>query len=297
MKTSSKYIADRIRLMIATKQFQVGEVLPSTRKLGQQLETSFHTVRKAYHILVDEGLISSHEGKGFVVERQNTMLDKADRLETGAEKMRKLLEELIGYGLDESEIDELFQEQLSFMDWPDRIESCASIGETQELGKMLAEAVKKEVGIQSKVLKSDEYNKTVNYDALFVPIQLVNKFRDFAEMGRLLPVVFGFKPDTLLSIVDRAALETIGLVTAEDDTISKIINPLKMSISFEGSFVAGATYGESLPLFVRNTDLILYTSESAKLVEDKIPERRRIKLEYEISEKSAETIRAELWDQ
>ncbi|MDZ7716868.1 MAG: GntR family transcriptional regulator [Balneolaceae bacterium] len=297
MKTSAKYIADRIRLMIATKQFQVGEVLPSTRKLGQQLETSFHTVRKAYHILVEEGLISSHEGKGFIVERQNTTLDKAARLEMGAEKMRKLLEELIGYGLDETEIDELFQEQLSFMDWPDRIESCASIGETRELGKMLADAVKKEVGIQSKVLKSNEYNKTVNYDALFVPIQLVNKFRDFAEMGRLLPVVFSFKPDTLLSIVDRAALETIGLVTAEDETISKIINPLKTSISFEGSFVAGATYGESLPLFVRNTDLILYTSESAKLVENKIPERRRIKLEYEISKKSAETIRAELWDQ
>lgn len=41
--------------MIATKQFQVGEMLPSTRELGQQLEASFHTVRKAYHILEDEG--------------------------------------------------------------------------------------------------------------------------------------------------------------------------------------------------------------------------------------------------
>jgi len=297
LKTSAKYIADRIRLMIATKQFQVGEILPSTRQLGQQLETSFHTVRKAYHILVDEGLIRSERGRGFIVERQTTTLDKAERLETGAEKMRKLLEELIGYGLDESEIDELFQEQLSFVDWPDRIESCASIGETDELGKMLADAIKNEVGVRSTVLNATEYNKTVNYDALFVPIQLVNKFRDFAEMGRLMPVVFSFNTDTILSIVDRAALGTIGLVTAQEETIPKIINPLKMSISFEGSFVAGATYGKSLPLFVRNTDLILYTSQSAKLVEEKIPERRRIKLEYEISEKSASTIRAELWDQ
>ena len=30
MKNSAKYIADRIRLMIATKQFQVGEVLLET---------------------------------------------------------------------------------------------------------------------------------------------------------------------------------------------------------------------------------------------------------------------------
>lgn len=297
MKTSAKYIADRIRLMIATKQFQVGELLPSTRQLGQQLETSFHTVRKAYHILADEGLVRGEKGRGFIVERQMTTLDKSDRLEIGAEKMRKLLEELIGYGLDESEIDELFQEQLSYMDWPDRIESCASVGETNELGKMLADAIRKEVGVRSTVLNENQYNKTVQYDALFVPIQLISKFRDFAETGRLLPVVFGFHADTLLSIVDRAGIETMGLVAAEEKTIPKIINHLKSTINFEGSFVAGATYGKSLPLFVRDTDLILYTSECEKLVEQKIPERRRLKIEYAISEKSADTIRAELWDQ
>ena len=297
MKTSAKYIADRIRLMIATKQFQVGETLPSTRELGQQLESSFHTVRKAYHILADEGLIRGERGKGFIVERQNTNLDKADRLEIGAEKMRKLLEELIGYGLDESEIDELFQEQLSFMDWPDRIETCASIGETNEQGRMLADAIKKEVGVRSKILNANQYNETVKFDALFVPVQLVNKFREFAEKGRLLPIVYSINPDTLLSIVDRAAIDTIGLVTADDQSIPKIIDELKVSINFGGSFVAGATYGESLPLFVRETDLILYTSESAKLVEKKIPERRRIMLRYSISEQSADTIRAELWDQ
>ncbi|MDX1638382.1 MAG: GntR family transcriptional regulator [Balneolaceae bacterium] len=297
MKTSAKYIADRIRLMIATKQFQVGEVLPSTRELGQQLETSFHTVRKAYHILVDEELISSEPGRGFVVERQTTRLDKSDRLEVGAEKMRKLLEELIGYGLDESEIDELFQEQLSFMEWPERIETCATVGETSELGRMLADSIRKRVGVKSTILTSDQYHETVKYDALFVPVHLLNSFRDFAETGRLLPIVYGFDPDVILSIVDRAAIETIGLVAAEDETIPNVINQLKLNIKFEGSFVAGATYGKSLPLFVRNTDLILYTPASANLVEQKIPERRRIKLEYQISEQSAQTIRAELWDQ
>lgn len=295
MKTSAKYIADRIRLMIATKQFQVGEVLPSTRQLGQQLETSFHTVRKAYHILEDEGLVRGERGRGFIVERQNTNLDKADRLEVGAEKMRQLLEELIGYGLDESEIDELFQEQLSFMEWPDRIESCAAIGETDELGYILAEAIKQEVGVRSAVINENQYNETVKYDALFVPVQLVNRFRDFAETGRLLPIVYHIDPNTLLAIVDRLSLETIGLVTAEDKTIPKIISTLKASINFEGSFVAGATYGKSLPLFVRDTDLILYTSRSASLVEEKIPERRRLKLEYQISDKSADMIRSELW--
>ena len=297
MQNSAKYIADRIRLMIATKQFQVGEVLPSTRELGQQLEASFHTVRKAYHILADEGLVRGEQGRGFIVERQNTNLDKADRLEVGADKMRKLLEELIGYGLDETEIDELFQEQLSFMDWPDRIESCATVGETGELGRMLAQAIRAEVGVRSSVLMPDEYNKTVNYDALFVPIKLIPRFRAFAEKGRLLPIIYSIHPDTLLSIVDRAAIETIGLVVAEDDTIPKVIDALKANISFEGSFVAGATYSKSLPLFVRDTDLIIYTSPCAKLIEEKVPSTRRVQLKYHIAKKSADTIRAELWDQ
>ncbi|HET6528616.1 MAG TPA: GntR family transcriptional regulator, partial [Balneolaceae bacterium] len=169
--------------------------------------------------------------------------------------------------------------------------------ETDELGKMISEAIRKEVGVRSRVLNANQYNETVKYDALFVPVQLINKFRSFAEKGRLLPIVYNINPDTLLSIVDRAGIETIGLVTAEDETISKIINELKVNLQFGGSFVAGASYGKSLPLFVREADLILYTSQSARLVEKKIPERKRIKLEYQISGQSADMIRAELWDQ
>jgi len=297
VKNSAKHISDRIRLMIATKQFQVGEMLPSTRELGQQLEASFHTVRKAYHVLAEEGLITGEQGRGFVVSRQNTNLDKSERLETGADKMRTLLEELIGYGLDEVEIESLFEEMMGFMEWPDRIQSSAAVGETEEMAKMLSEAIRLQVGLKSSVLDVNRYDEAVNYDALFVPIQLFSKYRPLSETLRILPVVVNFDPDVLLSIVDRAAIETMGLVTAEESTIPKLINELKQVLKFEGSFVAGATYGKSLPLFVRNIDLVLYTPSSAKLVEQKIPENKRLKLEYILSDKSAHTIRAELWDQ
>lgn len=294
---SAKHIADRIRLMIATKQFQVGEVLPSTRELGQQLEASFHTVRKAYHILAEEGLVRSEQGRGFIVDRQNTKLDKASRLEMGADKLRRLLEELIGYGLDEQEIESLFQEQLSYLDWPDRLESCASVGPTDELARMLGLAIQKQVGVKSQILRPAESHKAVNYDALFIPVQHLNDFRSIAETGQIIPIIYQYHSDILLSIVDRAAIDTIGLVTGDEDSIAKIVNELKVSIEFKGSFLAGTAYGKSLPLFVRDTDLILYTPDSARLVEEKIPAKRRIKLEYEIAQKSADIIRSELWDQ
>jgi DNA-binding transcriptional regulator YhcF (GntR family) len=282
--------------MISTKQFQVGELLPSTRKLGKQLDASFHTVRKAYHQLADEGLIESEQGRGFVVRKQGASLDKSERLELGAEKIRAMLEELIGYGLEESEVEAMFEEQISFMEWPERIQSIATIGETLELGKLLSDSIRNQIGLKSSVLKADDYDDAVNYDALLVPIYLVNEFRNLSDSIRLLPVVFHYDADVLLSIIDRAGIEAIGLVTSEEDSIPKIIEELKTLIQFEGAFVAGATYGKSLPLFVRNTDLIVYTPGSARLVEEKIPERNRIKLEYIISEKSAEMIRSELWD-
>lgn len=271
--------------------------MPSTRELGKQLGASFHTVRKAYHQLAEEGLITSEQGRGFLVDRQNTSLDKSERIELGTTKMQDLLEELIGYGLDESEVEAIFEEQISFMEWPDRIQSCATVGETIELAKILSDSIKNQIGVKSDNLKAGDYEEAANYDALFVPVQLVNKFRSLSESIRILPVVFHYDADVLLSIVDRAGLEAIGLVTAEEDSIPKIISELKTIIRFEGSFVAGATYGKSLPLFVRNTDLIVYTPASARLVEHQVPEKKRIKLEYIISEKSAETIRAELWDQ
>lgn len=297
MKNSAKHIADRIRLMIATKQFQVGELLPSTRELGRQLEVSFHTVRKAYSQLEDEGLITGEQGRGFIVDRQNTSLDKSERLEIGAEKLKKVMEELIGYGLDESEIETLFAEQVSFLEWPDRIQSCATIGETRELATILSSSIRGQVGVKSDTLSLEDYEQALSYDALFIPIQLVSEFHNVSDSIRIMPVVYHFDADLLISIVARAALDAIGLVTAEEKSIQKIISQLKTSINFTGSFVAGATYGRSLPLFVRNTDLVVYTPACARLVEQKVPEKKRLKLEYVLSDKSAGMIRSELWDQ
>ena len=283
--------------MIATKQFQVGELLPSTRELGQQLEASFHTVRKAYHVLADEGLITSEQGRGFVVNKQTPMLDKAQRLEIGGGKVQSLIEELVGYGLDDSEIELLFQEQLDFMDWPERIQSCATVGENIEMATMLASAIKNQVGVKSNVMAIENYDKAASYDALFFPIKFMNTFRSLSESMMFIPIGYMFDPETIYKISELAAIQTIGLVTAQNETISKIIDELKFMIPFEGSFVAGSIYGRSLPLFVRDTDLILYTQESARLVEQKIPEKNRIQLNYKLSDRSAEMIRSELWDQ
>lgn len=293
---TAKHIADRIRLMISTKQFQVGEVLPSTRVLGQQLEASFHTVRKAYLMLVDEGLLKSEKGRGFVVHRQSTLLDKSARLEMGAEKMRTLLEELVGYGLDEEEVETLFEEQLTFLEWPDRIDTIATVGGTKELGAMLSLAIRNRVGVKSKVLTIMETEKAVNFDALFVPLPYVRQFKSESDSALVLPVVYMLDASLLVSIVDRSAVQTLGILTREQASVSVLSNELKQMLLFSGTILAGTTDGRFLPPFVKEVDLLLYTPECAQLVERTIPERNRLLLQYQISENTSEMIRAELWD-
>lgn len=294
---SAKYIADRIRLMISTKQFQVGEVLPSTRVLGKQLETSFHTVRKAYLMLSDEGLVRGEKGRGFIVHRQSTMLDKSDRLEMGAEKIRAVLEELVGYGLDEDEVETLFEEQLTFMEWPDRLDTSATVGGTRELGGMISRAIQNRVGVKSKVITITESDKAVNYDALFVPLPYVRQFKSDSDSGALiLPVVYMIDASVLVSIIDRSAVQTLGLLTREQASVPILSAELKQLLQFPGTIIAGSTDGRFLPPFIKDVDLLLYTPDCASLVERTIPERNRLLIQYQISENTSEMIRAELWD-
>ncbi|MCC5926037.1 MAG: GntR family transcriptional regulator [Bacteroidetes bacterium] len=295
MKTA-KHIADRIRLMISTKQFQVGETLPSTRELGKQLNSSFHTVRKAYQMLVEEGLLRSERGSGYVVHRQSTLLDKSARLEMGAEKLRSVLEELVGYGLDEDEVETLFEEQLMFMEWPDRLNTSATVGATREIGDMISRAIRDQVGVKSKIITIMDYEKAVNYDALFVPLQYVRQFKGESDSGLVLPVVYSLDAAMLIAITDRAAVNNIALVAREQGSLTVLSNELKNALQFPGSIVAGVTDGRFLPPFVKEADLVLYTPDCASLVERALPERKRLLLAYQISGNTSEIIRSELWD-
>lgn len=231
------------------------------------------------------------------MNRQNTILDKTERLEKGAEMFRQLLEELIGYGLDEEEVDELFQEQLSYMDWPGRLNTCASVGKSKELATMLSHAIKTQIGVKSSILTTDEITQSVNFDALFVPLQHFRQFRSESESAVLLPIQYFLGPDLIFGISERSAIDSIGLVTRDEESIPALLDELKLNLRFQGSILAGSVYGRSLPLFVHEVDLVVYTRPCAPIVEKMLPEKKRALLEFEVTAKSMDIVRSELWDQ
>lgn len=296
MKTS-KHIADRIRLLIATRQFQVGEVLPSTRVLGKQLGSSFHTVRKAYQMLAAEGLLKSEKGRGFVVSSPRTRLNKSERLDKGAEKFRELLEELIGYGLDEEEVETLFQEQLNFMDWPERINSCATVGSTYEIAQIISTAVKEDVGVKSDTMIPADQPRAVNYDALFVPPSYYHHFQSEAEDALLIPLVYHPSFELMLSALTRREVNSIGLLAVEKSSLAILAEELTTALPIADRVETGVVEGRSLPGFASDVDVLFYTPSCARIVEPRVPERKRRRIAYDVAPGSAEMIRSELWEE
>ena len=61
-----------IKDKITSAQYQFGDLLPSEREIGEEYHVDRTTVRKAFSLLVDEGLVEKRAGKGSVVISSNS---------------------------------------------------------------------------------------------------------------------------------------------------------------------------------------------------------------------------------
>ena len=62
-----KQVISQIEQKIISGQYQPGFQLPSMNELAADLEISKETIKKAYTILRDKGVIEPRQGKGFYV--------------------------------------------------------------------------------------------------------------------------------------------------------------------------------------------------------------------------------------
>lgn len=60
-------LKEQIKFAIETRQFIVGDQLPTVRQYAVDLKINLNTVRKVYNELEDEGYISTRQGKGTFV--------------------------------------------------------------------------------------------------------------------------------------------------------------------------------------------------------------------------------------
>ena len=66
-----KQLIQTIQNMVNSGEFKEGEFIPSMNELASELDISKETVKKAYSILREKGIIESTHGKGFYVTNNN----------------------------------------------------------------------------------------------------------------------------------------------------------------------------------------------------------------------------------
>lgn len=98
-----KQIAAQFKDEIMSGAIPEGEYLPSIRGLARDLRISVITTMKAYEQLTEEGLISSVQGKGYIVNPQDREMVREQHLRLLEQHLQDALEsaKLAGVSYDE----------------------------------------------------------------------------------------------------------------------------------------------------------------------------------------------------
>ncbi|MDE7231075.1 MAG: GntR family transcriptional regulator [Oscillospiraceae bacterium] len=98
-----KQIAAQFKDDIMSGIIAEGEYLPSIRGLAKDLKISVITTMKAYEQLTEEGLISSVQGKGYIVNPQDREMVREQHLRLLEQHLQNALEsaKLAGVSRDE----------------------------------------------------------------------------------------------------------------------------------------------------------------------------------------------------
>lgn len=99
-----RQLVDQIRHAIASKKLATGEALPSVRALAAELVVNPNTVAKAYSALVRDGVLESHQGRGYFVAERREIYTKKERQRRLEEIMKPFLAEALTLGFDGEQI-------------------------------------------------------------------------------------------------------------------------------------------------------------------------------------------------
>ncbi len=258
-------LVTQLRYLIASGHFNVNETLPSTRSLGEQLDVSFHTVRKAYKELEEEGLLSSQVGSGYTVE-ERTPLAKSERMERGAKVVNDTLQQLVGLGLSDAEIESLFQEQATLLDHAGLERKLIAVGPHDELNRMCAQQLSR--ALQKTVLPVPlpRIGRHEDADFAFCPYPYLTEVLETLSQTDTMGFATHLPPDVLETVARLRQHETLGLVTRYRDTIPPLSEALRTRTAYAGQVIAASIDqgADHLQGFVEETDLLLATPASQR---------------------------------
>lgn len=253
-------IAEQFRFLIARGRFPVNGELPSTRALGRDIGVSFHTVRKAYQQLEVDGLVEAVPGRGFVVLPVQPGTD-SDQMERAAEMVRTTMQRLVALGLDDTDIDYTFTEQLAILAGEHEVQTAVYVGaSTEETQAIAAQLASFRLGSVRGTTLAD-LNGQEDVDFAVCPYNLCRDVRGILHHVEVIGVDATLNPESLDLASRMLAHETLALVTRYPDAIAPLTRELRMRTGFPGQLVAGSVHagGEHISQLVSQADAVLYT--------------------------------------
>lgn len=253
-------LKEQIRFRIASGFYKIQDALPSTRKLADQLDISFHTVRKAYQELEREGLLESRPGRGFIV-RERVPLSKSERMEQGAAIVQETLQRLIGLGLSESEVDYLIQEQAALLESPGPRHKLIAALPFQEMADLCAAQIQQ--NLQQNVIAStlEDLVRHQDADFVFTPHAHLQTAMSTLPRADVVGIVTYINPDALEQIAKLLDDQTLGVVTRYADAIRPLTSELRALTSFTGQMLAASVdqSAKHIEQLIGQTDLVAYS--------------------------------------
>ena len=261
----AEQLVEQLRYLVASGHYQVSDTLPSTRKLGDQLGVSFHTVRKAYQALQEEGLLESKAGTGYLV-KERTPLDKSERMERGAAVVHEALQRLIGFGLDDDEIEYLFEEQAALLDHADIMRKLIVAGPHPELNALFANQIGTALQRSVAPLPLDALRGHQDADFVFTPYPHLQPAMNAVPRADTIGFGTHFSAEVLERVARLLEHDTLGLITKHADTIPPLMKAVRAAAGFNGQAMAAAAEegAEHLRPVIDGTDLIAYTPKGRR---------------------------------
>ncbi|MEM7787864.1 MAG: GntR family transcriptional regulator [Bacteroidota bacterium] len=263
----SDQLVEAIRYEIGAGRYRPGSRLPSTRALGEQLSISFHTARKAYQRLAEEGVLDVRRGGGYVVvERQ--ALSRADRIERGAGVVEEALHRLVGLGLSDDEVGYVVEEGLQFFERPGGSRSLRFAAHYQELAESGAEQVGTALQERVGAVLLSRLPEAEAVDGLVVPLPLLQAARAARPEAEIVGAVVQYRLDVLERVARLGAGDALGLVTRHPDGVAPLSDDLRTRTGFAGSILGLPVDAErrQIETVVQQAALVLYTPQARRRI-------------------------------
>ena len=106
-------VVQQIKFTIAAGAFRTNEMIPSVREISASLTINPNTIKKAFKILQDEGIVYAKRGMGLAVAENSQELCKQQRIEIFEKKIAQAFTEAIQSQLTPEELHRIVNEQMN----------------------------------------------------------------------------------------------------------------------------------------------------------------------------------------